>query len=574
MLCWPAGSGAQETEVGNLYHVPLLESASGMRGRHGFIRIENLSLEGGEVSITAFEDDGTRHGPIALRIDAGKAVNLNATDVERGNPAKGIEGIGQTPDSGRWRLELESGLDLRILRYMRTDEGFLTSLEPVPRLGGCLHRIHTFNPGRNDHQVSILRLINPGEEAVRVHIRGTDDTGAPSSGTASLTVLPGTARHLTSQELESGEADGLEGALGEGTGKWRLNVASDGAIQVMNLLASPTGHLASFSAEGVSGDVNIEGRVASLRQHGDNIIVAEIRGCVNRSEIDFAHVAKAVVARYGDEFDFIFMTSNLDSIRENQRYGYHGRYFRVQNQVEGIGVSTGPYAIFAQIYGGRTQGRLKGLIHFTYRDGILWGPGLHEIMHAWANYIIDVGSRIGAHWGFSSANGQLGGFAIENLVDRGNDEYTAGRFGTFANGGNSVPYSPIELYLAGWVGPAEVPDLWLGKNAHWVIEGGKFKQNEKGEFVFRAPEVEIWSIERIIAQHGGATSGPPKRPAQLPWGLCASGRRDVPGRTRTARHARATARGVHPRGRRRFAEPVQLLGGHRWAGEPQAGRAR
>ena len=385
---------------------------------------------------------------------------------------------------------------------MRTDEGFLTSLEPVPRLGGCLHRIHTFNPGRNDHQVSILRLINPGEEAVRVHIRGTDDTGAPSSGTASLTVLPGTARHLTSQELESGEADGLEGALGEGTGKWRLNVASDGAIQVMNLLASPTGHLASFSAEGVSGDVNIEGRVASLRQHGDNIIVAEIRGCVNRSEIDFAHVAKAVVARYGDEFDFIFMTSNLDSIRENQRYGYHGRYFRVQNQVEGIGVSTGPYAIFAQIYGGRTQGRLKGLIHFTYRDGILWGPGLHEIMHAWANYIIDVGSRVGAHWGFSSANGQLGGFAIENLVDRGNDEYTAGRFGTFANGGNSVPYSPIELYLAGWVGPAEVPDLWLGKNAHWVIEGGKFKQNEKGEFVFRAPEVEIWSIERIIAQHG------------------------------------------------------------------------
>ena len=123
-------------------------------------------------------------------------------------------------------------------------------------------------------------------------------------------------------------------------------------------------------------------------------------------------------------------------------------------------------------------------------------------MHAWANYIIDVGSRVGAHWGFSSANGQLGGFAIENLVDRGNDEYTAGRFGTFANGGNSVPYSPIELYLAGWVGPAEVPDLWLGKNAHWVIEGGKFKQNEKGEFVFRAPEVEIWSIERIIAQHG------------------------------------------------------------------------
>ena len=118
------------------------------------------------------------------------------------------------------------------------------------------------------------------------------------------------------------------------------------------------------------------------------------------------------------------------------------------------------------------QGRLIGLIHFTYRDGILWGPGLHEVMHAWANYIVDPGSRVGAHWGFSSANGQLGGFDINDLVDRGNDEYTAGRFGTFANGGNSVPYSPIELYLAGWIGPEDVPDLWLGRNARGSSKGG------------------------------------------------------------------------------------------------------
>ena len=123
-------------------------------------------------------------------------------------------------------------------------------------------------------------------------------------------------------------------------------------------------------------------------------------------------------------------------------------------------------------------------------------------MHAWANYIVDPGSRVGAHWGFSSANGQLGGFDINDLVDRGNDEYTAGRFGTFANGGNSVPYSPIELYLAGWIGPEDVPDLWLGRNAQWVIEGGQLKRSEDGMFVFRAPDVEFWSIERITAQHG------------------------------------------------------------------------
>ncbi|MDD9961867.1 MAG: hypothetical protein OXU70_07210, partial [Gammaproteobacteria bacterium] len=40
----------------------------------------------------------------------------------------------------------------------------------------------------------------------------------------------------------------VEGALGDGAGKWRLKVASDGPIHVMSLLRSPTGHLANLSA--------------------------------------------------------------------------------------------------------------------------------------------------------------------------------------------------------------------------------------------------------------------------------------------------------------------------------------
>ncbi|MDD9960853.1 MAG: hypothetical protein OXU70_02025, partial [Gammaproteobacteria bacterium] len=40
----------------------------------------------------------------------------------------------------------------------------------------------------------------------------------------------------------------VEGALGDGTGKWRLKVASDMPIHVMSLLRSPTGHLANLSA--------------------------------------------------------------------------------------------------------------------------------------------------------------------------------------------------------------------------------------------------------------------------------------------------------------------------------------
>ena len=59
---------------------------------------------------------------------------------------------------------------------------------------------------------------------------------------------PGAARTLTAAELESGAAPGLEGSLGDGFGKWRLDVESAVPILAMSLLSSPTGHLTNLSA--------------------------------------------------------------------------------------------------------------------------------------------------------------------------------------------------------------------------------------------------------------------------------------------------------------------------------------
>ena len=55
----------------------------------------------------------------------------------------------------------------------------------------------------------------------------------------------GRTQVLTAQRLESGS--GLNGALGAGTGKWPLVVASDVRIQDMNFLESPTVHLSALS---------------------------------------------------------------------------------------------------------------------------------------------------------------------------------------------------------------------------------------------------------------------------------------------------------------------------------------
>ena len=53
---------------------------------------------------------------------------------------------------------------------------------------------------------------------------------------------------LSAEDLESGVAEGLEGALGDGEGKWRLIVESAPLIAVMSLLDSPeSGHLTNLS---------------------------------------------------------------------------------------------------------------------------------------------------------------------------------------------------------------------------------------------------------------------------------------------------------------------------------------
>ena len=74
---------------------------------------------------------------------------------------------------GDWRLDLSSELDIDVLAYIRTTDGFLTSMHDVaPELEGE-HRVAIFNPGGNPNQVSRLRLVNSGDEDARVTADGS-----------------------------------------------------------------------------------------------------------------------------------------------------------------------------------------------------------------------------------------------------------------------------------------------------------------------------------------------------------------------------------------------------------------
>ena len=208
-----------EEEVSATHAVGLFPSAADASGRQGFVRVVNHSSVGGEVRIDAYDDAGTPYRPLTLTIAAGETVHFNSGDLETGNTDKGLDGATGSGE-GDWRLELSSVLALEVLAYIRTEDGFLTSMHDVVPQTEAGHRVVTFNPGRNASQVSSLRLINPGIESVEVRIEGVDDDGASPGSAVELDVPGRQSRTLGAKELESG--DGVSGALGTGEGKWRL----------------------------------------------------------------------------------------------------------------------------------------------------------------------------------------------------------------------------------------------------------------------------------------------------------------------------------------------------------------
>ena len=227
----------------------------------------------GSVEVTAIDDMGVRHDPVEIPIAARQTRHFNSADLEMGNDSKGLShGIGS--GTGDWRL-LVDGDDLcclEVLAYIRTADGFLTSMHDVARPSCEYGLVPTFNPASNVNQVSKLRLINPNDEPASITIMGVDD-GGDQPDPVTVDLEPGHARTFSARDLEEGSAE-VGGALGDGTGKWQLYVESTVPVVAMSLLESATGHLTNLSS-------SISDRNDVPPGHGDD-------GC------------RAVVAGFGD----------------------------------------------------------------------------------------------------------------------------------------------------------------------------------------------------------------------------------------------------------------------------------
>ncbi len=232
------------------YIVPLFPSNADETGREGFVRVVNPLDEEISVTITAFNNTGFEYDSLSLSVDAGETRHFNSTDLELGNTEKDLSGSTGAGE-GDWCLELSSEQkDISVMSYIRTQDGFLTSMHDVvvsqEEEKGLYHRVAFFNPGSNENQVSVLHISNLNEEDAEVVVSGMDGAGNTPGTDVTFTVPANKTRRVTSKALEFG-MDDLEGALGDGLGKWQLIVRSNVSLIVMSLLENPTGNLTNLS---------------------------------------------------------------------------------------------------------------------------------------------------------------------------------------------------------------------------------------------------------------------------------------------------------------------------------------
>ena len=230
---------------GGFHRVSLFPSASDGSGRRGVVRVVNRSAASAEVGIDAFDATDRAYERMRLSLGGHSSAQFDSTDLEQGNAAKGLTGS-TGPGEGDWWLELTSGSDIEALSYVDTAAGPLSALRGTAG-------VETETGMRYEavllwDESGELRLLNAGGEPVSVRLSGTDDAGY-SGNEVELTLARWRARTLTATALEEGSED-LRGALGSGTGSWRLRLETDGEIDVLGLVRGSGGKLSDVSRRG------------------------------------------------------------------------------------------------------------------------------------------------------------------------------------------------------------------------------------------------------------------------------------------------------------------------------------
>ncbi len=217
----------------------------------------------------------------------------------------------------------------------------------------------------------------------------------------------------------------------------------------------------------------------------------------------FEKYTQQIYETFNDDFDFIVYVLNEPT--KPAKFTYYGINYIVSANESGIGLESS--FDNSQYYG--SAGRLQSVIHLPLSNGIVNGPFLHELEHRWANYAFPSVNfdnySVPSHWGVmgGSTPGQLGGFQenlLESNIDDSPSKYKIPYFGQYANGGNSVPYNDLELYLMGMIPLSQVQPFTLFN----AIDSSRIiKEGTDYYYIFSSQQKTIYnstSLETLLGQ--------------------------------------------------------------------------
>ena len=128
---------------------------------------------------------------------------------------------------------------------------------------GRSHTLPLVTPASELSLPTFVRVINRSARPGTVRIHAIDDTGR-RFGPVTMSLHTRQTRHFISRELEQGvnqQLTGLSGGVGNGSGNWRLELATELDIEALAYIRTEGGFVASVHA------VAAETEQGSMRYH-------------------------------------------------------------------------------------------------------------------------------------------------------------------------------------------------------------------------------------------------------------------------------------------------------------------
>ena len=237
---------------GVVKHLPFVIS-SNQDGMLSVVEMRNTSSLTDKVVLVAIDDVGTMFGPFQFELEANDIMQFTTQDLEEGNAALGLSGIGR--GVGDWRIRLESELPTELShRIQNAEDEFPMEFggEVISRAG--VFHVFGFRAGDGVGESS-LRIVNQSNEIAVIVVESLD-TDANERGKVSLTLGPEASTLLSASEL-SRSSHLFQGFLNLNERVGNLQISSETQIVVQHLWTDSSGKFSNISRSDVFSNDSI-----------------------------------------------------------------------------------------------------------------------------------------------------------------------------------------------------------------------------------------------------------------------------------------------------------------------------